>query len=172
MPVDLQAEADVAQHRELGEGAVLLEDHAAIDAPAPDRPAAHQDLAARGRIDLLEAGQEIQGRRLAAPGRTDDGDELAAAGEVLDRKVSPLRACTRAVPGLENLADVGEFRDQGLSRPVLGLGTAPPDYREPTDVSAEKPAAYCPASGPGRPVHSRLQVGEEEPLQPGPRAGR
>ena len=53
----------------------LLEYHATVGAGAGDRLSVQPDLAAGGRF---EAGQQVQGGRLAATRGPDDGDDLLA----------------------------------------------------------------------------------------------
>src|SRR5690606_31067741 len=66
-----RAEGDVLAHREPREERVLLEHHRGL---RPTRLGA-PDLD-RARRRLVETGDEAQERRLPAPGRTDDRDEL------------------------------------------------------------------------------------------------
>jgi len=57
--------------------------------PAGNRDAPDQHLARGRRRDALEAGDQVEHGRLAAAGRTQYGDELAAPREVLDREGEP-----------------------------------------------------------------------------------
>ena len=93
-PVD--AEADVRRHRQVREEGVVLEHHP--HAPLLRRhPRAVPGDAASGDVDRagvrrLEAGDQPQERRLAAPGRAEQRDELAAIGAqrgVDDRRRRP-----------------------------------------------------------------------------------
>jgi hypothetical protein len=83
-PVELKAEGDVLEHRQVGEGAIALEDHPAVATRAHHPLAAHQHLAAGRRIDVRKALDQVQDRRLATAGGADEGDELAVVRQVVD----------------------------------------------------------------------------------------
>ena len=84
--VDLEAEEDVIENGEMGEGTVLLEDHAAVVGGAVDGLAVDEQFAGSG---LKEAGDTVQERALAAAGRPEHGDELAFAGGMFDAESDP-----------------------------------------------------------------------------------
>ena len=90
----LEAELDVLRDRQVGEQAVALEDHAhvaLVGRGAGDVGAGHQHGAGVGE---LEAGRDAQRRGLAAPGRSEQRDELALAYvevEALERDGGPER---------------------------------------------------------------------------------
>src|SRR6266516_4626363 len=74
--VATQAKCGVVPHRQPREARVLLKnDPDAVRHFAADRPPLESDGAGRG---LLEAGEHLKQRGLAAPGRTDNGKKLAA----------------------------------------------------------------------------------------------
>ena len=68
---------DVVVQRHVREHRVVLEDHR--DAPPSRRELGHVALADQdpARVDLLEAGEAAQQRRLAAARRAEQDDELA-----------------------------------------------------------------------------------------------
>ena len=83
-----QAEGDVLVHVEMREQRVVLEDR--VDVASEGRRVGHVLLAQldRARADLLEAGDHAQRRRLAAAGRSEHREELAALDverQVVDR---------------------------------------------------------------------------------------
>jgi hypothetical protein len=74
-----QAERNILKHGEVGEQRQVLEDHvrgAPIRRDVGDDLTPEHDLAG-GRI--LQTADHAQGRRLAAPGRAEEGEKLAAA---------------------------------------------------------------------------------------------
>src|SRR6266540_2632783 len=76
-PADLEPEPDVPLRRHVREEAVRLEDHAHV---APVRRHARHVLAVDDdppRVGPVEAGHETKGRRLPAPGRSEERHELA-----------------------------------------------------------------------------------------------
>ena len=101
--LDAQPEADVVGHGHVREQRVGLEDHAHVALVGRQvRDVLAVDLDA-ARVGVLEAGDHAQRRRLAAAGRPEEGDELAALGgedEVLDRG-----------EGAELLLDVGQLQE-------------------------------------------------------------
>ena len=72
-----QAEADVLAHAHMREQGIVLEHHAeaALFRPQVVDAALVEPDAAAGRRQ--QAGDDVQGRRLAAAGRAEQGDELA-----------------------------------------------------------------------------------------------
>ena len=96
-----EPESDVVAHREPRKDAGLLEDEDSLLRRARHALAVDLD---RPRRRLLEAGDAVQERRLAAPRRPDDGEELLGrdvevdAGEDLDR----------LLPLPEGLRDAGD----------------------------------------------------------------
>jgi hypothetical protein len=62
-------------------GTVLLKDHAAISAGAGHRTPGDKNFAFAG---LQESGDEIEHRALAASGRTNQRNELAVIGSIVD----------------------------------------------------------------------------------------
>src|SRR6185369_12533501 len=76
-----QAEADVPGDREPREHAALLEHEDAARIRPAHGLAVDAHLAAR-RLD--EAAHDVEERALAAPGRTEDGDELAGGDVQID----------------------------------------------------------------------------------------
>ena len=77
-PADLETEADVARDAEVREKGVVLEDHAeatALRRVARDVPAIDLDGAF---IGVEQPGDAVERRGLAAPGGTEEADELAA----------------------------------------------------------------------------------------------
>jgi hypothetical protein len=108
--VDLQPEGDVLEDGPVGERAVLLEDHSAVVTRSVHPLAPHQHLARRRGVDVGEALDEVEDRRLAAARRTDDGDELPVVGDVLDLEGEILdRGELRGLSGVEGLRDVAEL---------------------------------------------------------------
>ncbi len=106
-----QPEGDVVRHGEMREQSVLLEDES--DAPPlrvdSTRPVVHQrpSDADRAAIDTDESGDQSQQRRLPAPARAHESEQLLAGelhGDVVDRHRRP-----------ERLADSVE-RQRGLGR--------------------------------------------------------
>ena len=78
-----QAERGVVPHRQPRKAGILLKDDAdAVRHLARDWTALERHRAGRG---LLEAGQHLQQSGLAAAGRTDDGEKLAASEVEIDR---------------------------------------------------------------------------------------
>jgi hypothetical protein len=78
-----QAECDIVPHVEPGEGRVLLEHDADfIRHRAGDRAPIHLD---RAGARPHQPGDDLQKRALAAAGRSDHGDELAAAELEIER---------------------------------------------------------------------------------------
>ncbi len=103
-----QAESGVLQRAQVREEGVRLEDHP--DVPLVRRnighvPPAEQDCAACG---VLEPGEHAQRGRLAAAGRSEQGDELAGR----DVDVQPVQDAGRAVV----LHDAAEFDARAGSR--------------------------------------------------------
>ena len=81
--VTTQAERGVVPHRQPRKASILLEDDAdAVRHLARDWTALERHRAGGG---LLQAGQHLQQSGLAAAGRTDDGEKLAALQVELDR---------------------------------------------------------------------------------------
>ena len=75
-PAHLEAVAEVLADRHVRVERVALEDHR--DVPMPRREVGHVDAVDQDRPggDVLEAGDHPQQRRLAAPGRPHEDDEL------------------------------------------------------------------------------------------------
>src|ERR1017187_3120547 len=97
-------ETHVVQRRHVGEQAVALEHHAHVPLGRGNRGhilAVHLD---GSRVGRLEAGHDAQGRRLPAPGRAEQGNQLAGARS----RFSPARA--RTVPN-----DRDRFRRRTLA---------------------------------------------------------
>ena len=69
----LEAVADILRNRQPRKQRIFLEDDAAIDSGAGDRLAVDLDDAA---VRADKAAENIKKRAFAAPGRSDDGDEL------------------------------------------------------------------------------------------------
>jgi hypothetical protein len=95
-PALLEPVRDVIEHRQMGEEGVGLE-HRVDGAPVRRQPndvlVGDEDLTLVGAI---EAGDEPEGRRLAAAGRAEEREELAVAHGQVDRVdrddlVEPLR---------------------------------------------------------------------------------
>src|SRR5262245_1717884 len=82
-----QPELNVVENRLPGQKHVLLEHVGGAPVDASERFSAHLDAAGGGR---QKAGDDVQERRLAAPARPDDGDELTLRDvnrDVVDRGV-------------------------------------------------------------------------------------
>ena len=92
LPPYPQAELDVVLRVHVREEAVRLEDHSHVTVVRRDVGevlALHDDLTRRG---ALEAGHDAKGRRLSAPGRPEQGEELAGLErdvDLLDRGELP-----------------------------------------------------------------------------------
>ncbi len=89
----LQRKLDVLNDVEPWKEGGLLEDHATVRAGTRDVSPAHPDAAARRR---LEAGDEVQQRRLAATRRANETDELAFGDREIDVAQSGARAAAVA----------------------------------------------------------------------------
>ena len=76
-----QAEFDIAAHRQPGEDAIFLEDHAAVLAGAGDCLAVEQDATLAGQH---EATEQIHQGRLAATRGADDRDKFALGDLQID----------------------------------------------------------------------------------------
>ena len=137
---DLQRERDVLGDREVRIERVVLEDHRDValrGVERADRPVAEVDLA---RADVLDAGDHLQRRRLAAARRSEQRQQLAVgAGET-------------QVP-------------DGLDRPVALADSLEPDaghaLRAPSEDDARR---YSTSSRRGRSVNRRPR-----PRRPGRR---
>ena len=80
-----QSERDVLEHAQMRVEGVVLEDHG--DVPILGREVVY-DLAVeanRSRRHVLETGDHSERRRLAAPRRADEDDELALVDEEVER---------------------------------------------------------------------------------------
>ena len=116
----LRDRAPVVEHRRLEDDAVV-----AIEPRPPRGLAVHRDLAAGGLDDVADDAQE---RRLPAPGRPDQGDELALA----DLEVDALQR--RHLPLGEDLRDALEGDDR------FGAHTRRSGARLTTSFSARRTA--------------------------------
>src|SRR5258706_15148578 len=83
---------------------------------ASERAPGGANLAGRG---LVQTGRETQHRRLAAPGRTENGDELMRR----DAEVEPAEGNRFCVAGPEDLEDVMEL-ERAPGDLVLPFGLA------------------------------------------------
>src|SRR5581483_1310818 len=79
--VEARSQRDVAEHRLPRHQRIGLEDEARAARDSVDAPSADRDSARARRV---EAGDEREGRRLPAPGRTDDRAELAGLDDEAD----------------------------------------------------------------------------------------
>jgi hypothetical protein len=123
-PLDLQTELDVGTYVQPRVERRVLEDDDAVRAGTLQRLAVKQDLALGW---MIQAGDEVEQRRLAAAGRTDDADELAFID--LDVEVVNGRrvVTAREVPPLD--AAYRQKRSSG-SRHRLQLQRAPRGNRD------------------------------------------
>src|SRR5207249_7651386 len=104
-PLRLDAEDDVAEDRAPREKSGLLEHHRAVAPGAPDLPPVEREAPARDRDEAVDRVQE---RRLAAPGRSDDREELARA----DLEVHALHRGEQRTRSLQPVLDDDPLRGE------------------------------------------------------------